>query len=128
MNVTTMRWRFSKLGSLIALLPITATFLLSILAFLLPRSWQRHRGSPANTADERLVFDPCSIMSILRASAAGGGVALFSGTWSCPRVRRRRGSSFFFIGRTVDNWMGFVESETRSPRVPYCMQAGKTAS
>lgn len=115
-----MGWRFSKLGSLIALLPITATFLLSVLALLLPRSWkhQHHGGSRPNTADERITFNPSSIMSIIRASAAGGVSDFFQGLRHASESAADEEAHFLFVGLTDDNQVGFVESKTYSTCIP----------
>ena len=107
------------LGSLVALLPITATLLLSIIALLLPRLSWHHAGSPPHIADERIVFDPASIMSIIRASAAGGVPDFFQGLHHAPESAKDKDHHFFFIGLTDDNKIGFVEPEAPGFGIPY---------
>lgn len=122
MHVTTMGWKFSSLGSLIALLPITATFLLSILALLLPWSLQQRAGSLPSSADERIVFDPSSIMSIISASATGGVTQIFRGLRHTPEPAEDEDAHFLSIGLTDDKKIGFVEPGTHSTGIPYRAQ------
>lgn len=125
MQVTTMGWKFSTVGSLVALFPITASFLLSVLALLLSRSLQHRTGSAPNSADERIIFDPSSLMTIIRASAAGMVSHFFQGLRHAPASAEDKDAHFLSIGLTDDNQIGFVESETRSSGNPYCAQAGQ---
>lgn len=114
MQVTTKGWKFSKLGNLIALLPITVTFLLSVLALILPWALKHHALTrlPQNSVAEHIVFYPASIVSLVRASAAGGVSHFFQGLRHASDSAIDRDAHFLSIGLTRDNKIGFVESET----------------